>query len=205
MSTPVTQPQAIAPGSNPAGADGRTSEESRLVADRPTAAHSITPEQAFAHMVKAMLGTGLLSLPYAFLHSGLYVCGHFSLMSHVDSADALAWPDINGDNLCGVPALYATGRLRCSIRATKVETDMKASGSMIHAIPLTFKDRERCDRLCEYNAWCCRGWASVDLWLRLPLQTNRQFVHVRGTARLLLRLLRIHGRQPLRREHFVSC
>src|SRR5690349_19379762 len=136
MSTPITQPQAIAPGSNPAGADGRTSEEIRLVADRPASAHSITPEQAFAHMVKAMLGTGLLSLPYAFLHSGLYVGVHSSLMSHVDSADALAWSDINGTNLRGMPSLHATGRLRCSIRATKVELARRFV-SMTHAILLT--------------------------------------------------------------------
>jgi proton-coupled amino acid transporter len=61
---------AIATGS---AIPGPHSEESHLFADRPKTSTTITPEQAFIHMVKAMLGTGLLTLPLAFKHSGLYL------------------------------------------------------------------------------------------------------------------------------------
>ncbi|CAJ0581006.1 unnamed protein product, partial [Mesorhabditis spiculigera] len=44
-----------------------------LFAPRPTEASSISPEQALAHMIKVMMGTGMLSLPIAFKHSGLYL------------------------------------------------------------------------------------------------------------------------------------
>ncbi|KAI1729261.1 transmembrane amino acid transporter protein domain-containing protein [Ditylenchus destructor] len=67
-----TEPEnsAIVPGNMQSSSNV---EEMHLFADRPHNANSITPEQAFVHMVKAMLGTGLLSLPYAFQHSGLYL------------------------------------------------------------------------------------------------------------------------------------
>ena len=61
----------IAPGSG--GGVGGHTEGTHLFADRPRTANTINPEQAFVHMIKAMLGTGLLSLPLAFKHSGLYV------------------------------------------------------------------------------------------------------------------------------------
>uniref|UniRef100_A0A915D5L6 Amino acid transporter transmembrane domain-containing protein n=1 Tax=Ditylenchus dipsaci TaxID=166011 RepID=A0A915D5L6_9BILA len=61
---------AISPGNVIASTQA---EDTHLFSDRPHNANSITPEQAFVHMVKAMLGTGLLSLPYAFMHSGLYL------------------------------------------------------------------------------------------------------------------------------------
>ncbi|CEF68572.1 Amino acid transporter, transmembrane family-containing protein [Strongyloides ratti] len=35
--------------------------------------NSLTPEQALIHMIKVMMGTGMLSLPLAFKHSGLYL------------------------------------------------------------------------------------------------------------------------------------
>ncbi|KAE9555009.1 hypothetical protein FO519_001755 [Halicephalobus sp. NKZ332] len=62
---------AIAPGSG--GGAGEHTEGSHLFADRPRTSNTINPEQAFVHMIKAMLGTGLLSLPLAFKHSGLYL------------------------------------------------------------------------------------------------------------------------------------
>uniref|UniRef100_A0A0N5BWC5 Aa_trans domain-containing protein n=1 Tax=Strongyloides papillosus TaxID=174720 RepID=A0A0N5BWC5_STREA len=49
------------------------SEDNESLRERTMTSNSISPEQAFAHMVKAMLGTGLLSLPLAFKHSGLYL------------------------------------------------------------------------------------------------------------------------------------
>ncbi|KAI3413594.1 hypothetical protein GPALN_011083 [Globodera pallida] len=58
---------------NAAALEAMDSEGVYLFADRTQSSNSITPEQAFVHMVKAMLGTGLLSLPYAFHHSGLYL------------------------------------------------------------------------------------------------------------------------------------
>uniref|UniRef100_A0A914HEI8 Amino acid transporter transmembrane domain-containing protein n=1 Tax=Globodera rostochiensis TaxID=31243 RepID=A0A914HEI8_GLORO len=58
---------------NTAALEAMDSEGVYLFADRTQSSNSITPEQAFVHMVKAMLGTGLLSLPYAFHHSGLYL------------------------------------------------------------------------------------------------------------------------------------
>ncbi|CAJ0941208.1 unnamed protein product, partial [Mesorhabditis belari] len=51
--------------------DGNDDEELYLFHERAQSSSSLTPEQAFIHMVKAMLGTGLLSLPLAFKHSGL--------------------------------------------------------------------------------------------------------------------------------------
>uniref|UniRef100_A0A0K0EBN3 Aa_trans domain-containing protein n=1 Tax=Strongyloides stercoralis TaxID=6248 RepID=A0A0K0EBN3_STRER len=48
-------------------------EDSESLGERTVTGNSITPEQAFVHMIKAMLGTGLLSLPLAFKHSGLYL------------------------------------------------------------------------------------------------------------------------------------
>lgn len=57
-----------------AGAGATTQNEgSYFFPDRIKTPNSITPEQAFIHMVKAMLGTGLLSLPLAFKHSGLWL------------------------------------------------------------------------------------------------------------------------------------
>lgn len=55
------------------GVQPQHSEESRLFNDRPANNNSLSPEQAFMHMVKAMLGTGMLSLPLAFKHAGLYL------------------------------------------------------------------------------------------------------------------------------------
>ncbi|CAB3402010.1 unnamed protein product [Caenorhabditis bovis] len=48
-------------------------EDTSLFQDRVLTENSLTPDQAFIHMVKAMLGTGLLSLPLAFKHSGLFL------------------------------------------------------------------------------------------------------------------------------------
>lgn len=47
--------------------------ESASFGKRQRSASSISPEQALIHMVKVMLGTGMLSLPQAFRYSGLYV------------------------------------------------------------------------------------------------------------------------------------
>ncbi|CAJ0598244.1 unnamed protein product [Cylicocyclus nassatus] len=48
-------------------------EDTVLFHERAATQNSLTSEQAFVHMVKAMLGTGLLSLPLAFKHSGLFL------------------------------------------------------------------------------------------------------------------------------------
>ncbi|KJH46463.1 transmembrane amino acid transporter protein [Dictyocaulus viviparus] len=48
-------------------------ENASVLQERTTAQNALTSEQAFVHMVKAMLGTGLLSLPLAFKHSGLFL------------------------------------------------------------------------------------------------------------------------------------
>lgn len=56
-----------------AGVQPQHNEGSHLFTERQANANTITSEQAFMHMVKAMLGTGLLSLPLAFKHAGLYV------------------------------------------------------------------------------------------------------------------------------------
>jgi proton-coupled amino acid transporter len=41
--------------------------------ERPHRATSITPEQALIHLIKVMMGTGMLSLPLAFKYSGLWL------------------------------------------------------------------------------------------------------------------------------------
>ncbi|KAH7731308.1 Protein Y43F4B.7 [Aphelenchoides avenae] len=69
--TESSENAAVAPGSG--GGVGTGNEDSYLFSDRVRNPNSITPEQAFVHMVKAMLGTGLLSLPLAFKHAGLYL------------------------------------------------------------------------------------------------------------------------------------
>ncbi|PAV83049.1 hypothetical protein WR25_02583 [Diploscapter pachys] len=57
------------PGSRPTPLD----EDTSLFHERTPTDSSLTPEQAFVHMVKAMLGTGLLSLPLAFKYAGLFL------------------------------------------------------------------------------------------------------------------------------------
>uniref|UniRef100_A0A914NYR1 Amino acid transporter transmembrane domain-containing protein n=1 Tax=Meloidogyne incognita TaxID=6306 RepID=A0A914NYR1_MELIC len=44
-----------------------------LFSERPRTAFTMSPDQALFSLVKVMLGTGLLSLPLAFKHSGLWV------------------------------------------------------------------------------------------------------------------------------------
>ncbi|KAI6187840.1 Amino acid transporter, transmembrane family-containing protein [Aphelenchoides besseyi] len=44
-----------------------------IFGERPRTATSISPEQALIHLIKVMMGTGLLSLPMAFKFSGLWV------------------------------------------------------------------------------------------------------------------------------------
>ncbi|KAE9420012.1 hypothetical protein Angca_005684, partial [Angiostrongylus cantonensis] len=48
-------------------------ENTPVFQDRATSQNVLTSGQAFIHMIKAMLGTGLLSLPLAFKHSGLFL------------------------------------------------------------------------------------------------------------------------------------
>ena len=48
-----------------------TISQANLFGERQRTANSISPEQALISMVKVMLGTGLLSLPQAFRHSGI--------------------------------------------------------------------------------------------------------------------------------------
>jgi hypothetical protein len=82
----TTHNSAIAPGNlffnkyaippKFSGSGGGISSENEnlgLFGVRAKTENSISSEQAFVHMIKAMLGTGLLSLPLAFKHSGLYV------------------------------------------------------------------------------------------------------------------------------------
>ncbi|CAI5444639.1 unnamed protein product [Caenorhabditis angaria] len=61
------------PGENEGHSRRVVEEDTSLFHDRTVTENSLTPEQAFIHMVKAMLGTGLLSLPLAFKHSGLFL------------------------------------------------------------------------------------------------------------------------------------
>ncbi|CAK5014832.1 unnamed protein product [Meloidogyne enterolobii] len=44
-----------------------------LFSERPRTAFTMSPDQALFSLVKVMLGTGLLSLPLAFKHSGLWL------------------------------------------------------------------------------------------------------------------------------------
>uniref|UniRef100_A0A914C5L7 Amino acid transporter transmembrane domain-containing protein n=1 Tax=Acrobeloides nanus TaxID=290746 RepID=A0A914C5L7_9BILA len=67
----TTHNSAIAPGSG--GGISSENENLGLFGVRAKTENSISSEQAFVHMIKAMLGTGLLSLPLAFKHSGLYL------------------------------------------------------------------------------------------------------------------------------------
>ncbi len=39
-----------------------------LFSDRPTDADTISPEQALVHLIKVMMGTGMLSLPLVSRH-----------------------------------------------------------------------------------------------------------------------------------------
>uniref|UniRef100_A0A0M3HI68 Aa_trans domain-containing protein n=1 Tax=Ascaris lumbricoides TaxID=6252 RepID=A0A0M3HI68_ASCLU len=48
-------------------------DEEDLFGDRAATSESISPEQALIHMMKCMMGTGMLSLPLAFKYSGLAV------------------------------------------------------------------------------------------------------------------------------------
>lgn len=52
---------------------------SNIFGERPRRATSITPEQALIHLIKVMMGTGMLSLPFVFKYSGLWVSLAFKL------------------------------------------------------------------------------------------------------------------------------
>ncbi|CAI4230319.1 unnamed protein product [Auanema sp. JU1783] len=54
-------------------AGSRSPPMNELFAPRVRESGSITPDQALIHMIKVMMGTGMLSLPLAFKHAGLWL------------------------------------------------------------------------------------------------------------------------------------
>ncbi|CAJ0597129.1 unnamed protein product [Cylicocyclus nassatus] len=54
-----------------------------LFAPRIRERESISPDQALIHMFKVMMGTGMLSLPLAFTHSGLWTLATLAVIGNV--------------------------------------------------------------------------------------------------------------------------
>lgn len=198
-----------------AASSSSSSESSRLFASgRLGLVNSISPEQALTHLVKAMLGTGLLSLPLAFKHAGLWVSAAYCLAR----INPHHWVVQLGLLLLIVICVVCLHTMRMVVHASHFVCQRYTQSHFVIVLLIMrlracrkgveFVDYANIMRFCvEAGPGWIRQWG---YFAKLAphaspssaphsLQTAGECEHVHLPTGLLLRLLRLHERQ------FAGC